>query len=193
VLEHQVILVHQTSFGISWLSGQPTFGNRQLNDRPDIYNSRLGSRQVCRLENRPIVEDSRLVDRPTKKSTTSWTHEWSGRTSFSIQLDSADLMESNLKIDGYMWARSSRFHGSWLNIEAINRRPCELLSSSDQVISLLCTRCPICIVMFWSQCVLLKCCNGVFRHHLLCLRNFTPSSIFCKNICLFHISGSTLL
>jgi hypothetical protein len=141
------MLVHHTSFGISWSTV-----NLHLEivgwDRPDLYNSRLSSRQVYRSDNRPTVEDSRLVDRPTKKLTTSWMHGWSGRTSLSIQLDSGDLMESTLTIDGYMWTRSSRFHGSWLDIEAINSRPCELLSSSDQVISLLCTRCPICIVMF---------------------------------------------
>jgi hypothetical protein len=81
------MMVHHTSPGISRSGGRPTSGNSWLGDRPDIYISRSSSRQVCQSDNRPIVKDSRSVDRPIEKSTTSWTHGWSGQASLSSQLD----------------------------------------------------------------------------------------------------------
>jgi hypothetical protein len=50
----------------------------------------------------------------------SWMHGWSGRAYLSSQLDNADLMESTLTIDGYMWKRSSQLKGISLYIETIN-------------------------------------------------------------------------
>jgi hypothetical protein len=95
-----------------------------------------------------MVEDSQSVDQPAEQSTASWIPRWSSQASLSSRLYNADLTESTLTNDSYMWTRSSQFHGSWLDLEAINSRPYGSLSLSDQVISLLCTRCPLCIVMF---------------------------------------------
>jgi hypothetical protein len=129
MLEHQALMVHHTSPGFSRSRGRPTSGYSRSGDRPTHYISRSSSRHACRSDSRPTVEDSRVVDRPTQQSTTSWMHRWSGRASLSSRLDNMDLAESTLTTDGYMWTRSSRFYGSWLDLEAINRRPLGSLSS----------------------------------------------------------------
>jgi hypothetical protein len=41
VLEHQVLMVHHTSPGISRSGGRPTSGNSRSGDRPDIYISQV--------------------------------------------------------------------------------------------------------------------------------------------------------
>jgi hypothetical protein len=129
MLEHQALMVHHTSPGFSRSRGRPTSGYSGRVIDQHLYISRSSSRHACRSDNRPTVEDSRVVDRPTQQSTMSWMHGWSGRASLSSRLDNVDLMESTLTTDGYMWTRSSRFYGSWLDLEAINSRPLGSLSS----------------------------------------------------------------
>jgi hypothetical protein len=122
-------MVHHTSPMFIQLRGRPTPGYSRSNDRPTQYISRSSSRRVCRSDSRSTVEDSRVLNRPTQQSTTSWTNSRSGRASLSSRLDNADLVESTLTIDKYMWTRSSIFYGAWLDLEAINSRPLGSLSS----------------------------------------------------------------
>jgi len=110
------------------------------------------------------------------------------RSSLSSRLENTYLAESTLTIDNYMWTRSSRFHGSWLDFEAINKKPLgSLLScrSSDWSDIIWRYQGPTWIVMFWSHCSFLKCCNRVFRHHLLS-SIFLSSWIICKIVYLFR-------
>jgi hypothetical protein len=132
-LEHQALMVHHTSPCSVSRVVDLHLDTVSQGDRPNLYISQSSSRHACRSDNRPTVKDSQVVDRPTQQSTTSWMHRWSGRASLSSRLDNMDLTESTLTTDGYMWTRSSRFYGSWLDLEAINSRPLGSLSSSDQV------------------------------------------------------------
>jgi hypothetical protein len=77
VSEHKVLMVHDTSLGFSRSRGRPTFGHNHSGDRPAHHTSRSGSRRPYRLDSRPIVEDSQVVDRPTLQLTTSWMDSWS--------------------------------------------------------------------------------------------------------------------
>jgi hypothetical protein len=122
MLEHQALMVHHTSPGFSRSRGRPTSGYSRSGDRPTHHTSRSSSRRACRSDSRPTIKDSRVVDRPTQQSTTSWMHSRSGRV-LSSRLDRADFVESTLTTDGYMWTRSSRFYGSWLDIETIKEDP----------------------------------------------------------------------
>jgi hypothetical protein len=68
----------------------------------------------------------------------------------SSRLDRADFAKLTLTIDGYMWARSSRFYGNQIDIEAIKRDP---LGHFQSCKSILCnksceSRCATCTVMF---------------------------------------------
>jgi hypothetical protein len=66
VLEHQELMVHQTSPGFIWLSGRPTYVYKQSEDRPTHYISRSICHYSHRLDNRIMVEDIRVVYRPTQ-------------------------------------------------------------------------------------------------------------------------------
>jgi hypothetical protein len=116
-------MVHHTSPGFSRSRGRPTSGYSWLGDRPTHYTSRSSSRCACRSDNRPTVEDSRVVDRPTQQSTMSWMHRWWVEHPCRADSTRVDLVESTLTIDGYMWTRSSRFYGSWLDLETIKEDP----------------------------------------------------------------------
>jgi hypothetical protein len=85
------MMVHHTSRGIYRSTGQSTSGNSGLGDQPDLYISRSSSKQVCRSNSRPTIEDNQSVDRLAEKLTMSWMHGRSGRASFFRLLDSADL------------------------------------------------------------------------------------------------------
>jgi hypothetical protein len=91
------------------------------------------------------MEDSRAMDQLAQQSTTIWTHGWSSRASLLIRLDNADLAQSTLTTDGYMWTISSQLQGKWLDLEVVNSRPHGSLTTTCRSCRL---RCAICIVMF---------------------------------------------
>jgi len=109
----------------------------------------------------------------------------SSRASLSSRLDSANLIDSTLTTDEYMWKRSSRSYVSSLYIEAINIIHLGSLSSWRsiyQVNIIWRDQDLICTMMLWSQCALLKCCNDDFRYHLLSSIFFVPSSIIYSTV-----------
>jgi len=125
-------MVHCTSLRFIRLGDRPTYGYSQLGDQPYPYISRSSSQHSCQSDSRPTVEDSRVVDRLSQQSTKSWMHGQSGQASLLTRLDNTNLTKSTLNTNGYMWTRSSQFHGSWLDIEAINSRPLVSLSLSGR-------------------------------------------------------------
>jgi hypothetical protein len=129
VLEHQALMVHHTSLGFIRSSRQPTSGYNRLDNWQDLYIIWSSSRQVYRSYNRSTV------DRLAHQLTTNWMHGQSSQRSLSSWLENVNLAESTLTTNDYRWTRSSQFHGSWLDIEAINSKHLGSLSSSDQVIS----------------------------------------------------------
>jgi hypothetical protein len=82
VLEHQILMVHHTSPGISRSDGQPTYGKSRLGNRPCIYISQSSSRKYCRSDSWPAFEDSWFMDQPAKHSTMSWMHGRLSQASF---------------------------------------------------------------------------------------------------------------
>jgi hypothetical protein len=112
VLEHQALMVHHTSPGFIRSRYQPTPGYSWPGDGPTHHTSQSSSRRGCRSNNQP-----------THQSTMIWTDSQSGRASLSSRLDNANLEESTLTINDYMWTRSFKVYGSWLDLETIKDDP----------------------------------------------------------------------
>jgi hypothetical protein len=89
-----------------------------------------------------------------------------------------------------MWTRSSRFHETWLDLETINNRPLVSLSSSDPCDIIWRYQYPICIVMFWSQCVCLSVVT-VSLDTTFCLRIFLFPLRLSAKLYVYFITGST--
>jgi len=78
LLEDQALMVHHTSPRFIRSGDRTTYGNSWLGNQTHLYNSWSSSQQSYRSENRPIVEDSWLMNRTTKKLTMICPHRWSG-------------------------------------------------------------------------------------------------------------------
>jgi hypothetical protein len=59
------------------------------------------------------------MDRPAEKSTMSWMNGWLGNLGSTIRLYKEDLTKLTLTTNIYMWTRSSRFLGIWLDLVGV--------------------------------------------------------------------------